>query len=149
MRPTYLFLNLKNLSSIFFTDLTTVRSARWWGIPTGSHHTVDNIYPVTWRPARSTYITMIRDPVDIFVSAWHYYKLGGSYKLTLGTLSCWQLSRVTRDTWQWTSVTKYKSFLCKDEFARSPPNVTKRKAGKMLGKSKEIFSTHYIIDKML
>ena len=35
----------------------------------------------------------IRDPVDIFVSAWHYYKLGGSYKLTLGTLS-----RVTHET---------------------------------------------------
>ena len=30
------------------------------------------------------YITMIRDPVDIFVSAWEYYKLGGSYKMTLG-----------------------------------------------------------------
>ena len=33
---------------------------------------------------RSTYITMIRNPVDIFVSAWEYYKLGGSYKMTLG-----------------------------------------------------------------
>ena len=32
----------------------------------------------------STYITMIRNPVDIFVSAWEYYKLGGSYKMTLG-----------------------------------------------------------------
>ena len=27
---------------------------------------------------------MIRDPVDIFVSAWDYYKLGGSYKMTIG-----------------------------------------------------------------
>ena len=32
----------------------------------------------------STYITMIRNPVDIFVSAWEYYKMGGSYKMTLG-----------------------------------------------------------------
>ena len=35
---------------------------------------------------RTVYLTIMRDPVDIFVSAWHYYKLGGSYKLTLGTL---------------------------------------------------------------
>ena len=34
--------------------------------------------------SRTTYLTMIRDPVDIFVSAWHYYKLGERYKLTLG-----------------------------------------------------------------
>ena len=33
---------------------------------------------------RSKYITMIRDPVDIFVSEWEYYKLAGSYKMTLG-----------------------------------------------------------------
>ena len=33
---------------------------------------------------QTTYITMIRDPVDIFVSAWDYYKLGGSYKMTIG-----------------------------------------------------------------
>ena len=24
---------------------------------------------------RTTYITIIRDPVDIFISAWYYYKL--------------------------------------------------------------------------
>ena len=34
----------------------------------------------------TTYITMIRNPVDIFVSAWEYYKLGGSYKMTLGKI---------------------------------------------------------------
>ena len=33
---------------------------------------------------QTTYITMIRDPVDIFVSAWDYYNLGGSYNMTLG-----------------------------------------------------------------
>lgn len=48
---------------------------------------------------QTTYITMIRDPVDIFVSAWDYYKLGGSYKMTI------------------------------EEFARAPPSVTKRKSG--------------------
>ena len=32
----------------------------------------------------TTYITMIRDPVDVFVSAWEYYKFGGKYKMTLG-----------------------------------------------------------------
>ena len=35
---------------------------------------------------RTVYITMIRDPVDIFISAWHYYKLGSKYyhNMTLG-----------------------------------------------------------------
>ena len=33
---------------------------------------------------KTVYITMIRDPVDIFVSAWDYYKQGGSYKMTIG-----------------------------------------------------------------
>ena len=33
---------------------------------------------------KTVYITMIRDPVDIFVSAWDYYKMGGSYKMTIG-----------------------------------------------------------------
>ena len=35
---------------------------------------------------KSVYITMIRDPVDIFISAWHYYKLGSKYyhNMTLG-----------------------------------------------------------------
>ena len=33
---------------------------------------------------KTVYITMIRDPVDIFVSAWEYYKLNGNYKMTLG-----------------------------------------------------------------
>ena len=33
---------------------------------------------------KTVYITMIRDPVDIFVSAWDYYKLIGNYKMTLG-----------------------------------------------------------------
>ena len=31
----------------------------------------------------TVYITMIRDPVDIFVSSWEYYKLEGNYKMTL------------------------------------------------------------------
>ena len=37
-------------------------------------------------PSRTVYITMIRDPVDIFVSAWEYYKLGSRYynNMTLG-----------------------------------------------------------------
>ena len=34
--------------------------------------------------SKTVYITMIRDPVDIFVSAWDYYKQGGSYKMTIG-----------------------------------------------------------------
>ena len=33
---------------------------------------------------KTVYITMIRDPVDIFVSAWDYYKLNGNYKMTIG-----------------------------------------------------------------
>jgi len=33
--------------------------------------------------SQTVYITMIRDPVDIFVSAWDYYKLDGNYKMTL------------------------------------------------------------------
>ena len=33
---------------------------------------------------KSVYITMIRDPVEIFVSAWDYYKMDGNYKTTLG-----------------------------------------------------------------
>ena len=33
---------------------------------------------------KTVYITMIRDPVDIFVSEWDYYKLDGNYKMTLG-----------------------------------------------------------------
>ena len=33
---------------------------------------------------KSVYITMIRDPVEIFVSAWDYYKMDGNYKMTLG-----------------------------------------------------------------
>ena len=33
--------------------------------------------------SQTVYITMIRDPVDIFVSAWDYYKLEGNYKMTL------------------------------------------------------------------
>ena len=31
-----------------------------------------------------TYITMIRNPVDIFVSAWNYYKPEVSYNMTIG-----------------------------------------------------------------
>ena len=71
----------------------------------------------------STYITMIRNPVDIFVSAWEYYKLGGSYKMTLGNLL--QNNNI-------------KQFLL-DEFARAGPNVTKRKEGKMLGPNQLLF----------
>ena len=39
-------------------------------------------------PGKTVYITMIRDPVDIFVSAWEYYKLGSKYynNMTLGTM---------------------------------------------------------------
>ena len=33
---------------------------------------------------KTVYITMIRDPVDIFVSSWDYYKLDRTYKMTLG-----------------------------------------------------------------
>ena len=33
---------------------------------------------------KTVYITIIRDPVDIFVSSWDYYKLDGNYKMTLG-----------------------------------------------------------------
>ena len=32
---------------------------------------------------KNVYITMIRDPVDIFVSAWKYYKLGNGMSLGL------------------------------------------------------------------
>ena len=44
----------------------------------------ERISSVMGDSSRTTYLTMIRDPVDIFVSAWHYYKLGELYKLTLG-----------------------------------------------------------------
>ena len=44
----------------------------------------DKISKVMGDTSKTVYITMIRDPVDIFVSAWDYYKLGGSYKMTLG-----------------------------------------------------------------
>ena len=44
----------------------------------------ERISSVMGDSSRTTYLTMIRDPVDIFVSAWHYYKLGERYKLTLG-----------------------------------------------------------------
>ena len=36
--------------------------------------------------SKTVYITMIRDPVDIFVSAWDYYKQGETYKMTIGKI---------------------------------------------------------------
>ena len=33
---------------------------------------------------KTVYITMIRDPVDIFVSSWYYEKMEGTYQMTLG-----------------------------------------------------------------
>jgi len=36
---------------------------------------------------RTTYITIIRDPVDIFISAWYYYKLENRYQMTLDQFS--------------------------------------------------------------
>ena len=36
--------------------------------------------------SKTVYITMIRDPVDIFVSAWDYYKQGQTYKMTIGKI---------------------------------------------------------------
>ena len=72
---------------------------------------------------RSTYITMIRNPVDIFVSAWEYYKLGGSYKMTLGK------GRLKQQC---------QNSVYEDEFARAGPNVTRRKGG-MLGPNQLLF----------
>lgn len=52
---------------------------------------------------QTVYITMIRDPVDIFVSAWDYYKLEGNYKMTL------------------------------QQFASSQESVTRRRSGQSIG----------------
>ena len=42
------------------------------------------------------YVSIIRDPVDIFVSSWYYYKLPNRYKnMTLGDTKNWSI---------WTSV---------------------------------------------
>ena len=48
----------------------------------------NKISKVMGEPGKTVYITMIRDPVDIFVSAWEYYKLGSKYynNMTLGTM---------------------------------------------------------------
>ena len=35
-------------------------------------------------PRRTKYITILRDPVEIFISAWHYYKLGRCLKMSIG-----------------------------------------------------------------
>ena len=34
----------------------------------------------------STYITMLRDPVDVFESQWEYYKHEKAYGMTIGNL---------------------------------------------------------------
>ena len=33
---------------------------------------------------RTVYLTIMRDPVDIFVSAWHYYRLDNAYGMSIG-----------------------------------------------------------------
>ena len=32
----------------------------------------------------TVYLTIMRDPVDIFVSEWFYYRLDGRYSMSLG-----------------------------------------------------------------
>ena len=44
----------------------------------------ERISSVMGDSSRTTYLTMIRDPVDIFVSAWHYYKFHRAYNMSLG-----------------------------------------------------------------
>ena len=69
--------------------------------------------------SRTTYLTMIRDPVDIFVSAWHYYKFHRAYNMSLGN-NQWEHSALV-----------YTISPLSEEFARSGPEVTsQRKAGK-------------------
>ena len=33
---------------------------------------------------RTVYLTIMRDPVDIFVSSWHYYRLDNAYGMSIG-----------------------------------------------------------------
>ena len=44
----------------------------------------DKISKLMGGPNTSAYVTIIRNPVNVFVSSWEYYKLGGHYNMTLG-----------------------------------------------------------------
>ena len=70
-------------------------------------------------PSRSAYITMIRDPADLFVSAWDYYQLGPRYyqNMSLGK---------TR-----TVYSRPQSSL--DQFVSSPESVTRRRPDQTMG----------------
>ena len=39
------------------------------------------------------YVTMLRDPVDMFESAYVYYRMSAKYNLTIGRCLDWRLCR--------------------------------------------------------
>ena len=60
---------------------------------------------------KTKYFTMIRDPVEIFISAW-YYSIHKKYKMTLGRILICK---------------KKKEFVYLEEFVRAGPNIFDRK----------------------
>ena len=45
----------------------------------------------------TVYLTIMRDPVDIFVSAWYYYSLDTKYNMSIGQQKRQMLFKVYSD----------------------------------------------------